>query len=357
MAEEVGLGDQLRFTPVGAGFFVDGEMHDFNGLGDFAALLAADRRRRALRLAWFVAQCQLRSSYAALENIPLESWLRRHCGNQVVRADLAPAARLALRRRPRRAAGHLPLGAHQAHALGAHRAGRGGEDDGLHRRRPPAPDRGDRSRARASSGVEVRTGRRRRGPRADRGRRGHRRRWSTARRSSFDLTIPTLQPPALRFLLPDAPPGPAARRLSRSAGSACVCLILKVRALAAALLRGQHLRADADDHARSRPRRCWAPSTPTACTSSTCPSTAMPRGDLSRAEDDESIYERFTDDAAQDGRPASADDDVVDWTVQRAQLVEPVHAARATSPRIAPVWPGVEGLGAGLRRARSTRAC
>ena len=31
MAEEVGLGDQLRFTPVGAGFFANGEMHDFIG--------------------------------------------------------------------------------------------------------------------------------------------------------------------------------------------------------------------------------------------------------------------------------------------------------------------------------------
>ena len=43
------------------------------------------------------------------------SWLRRHCGTRVVRADLEAAARLALRRRPRRAAGHLPLGAHAAH--------------------------------------------------------------------------------------------------------------------------------------------------------------------------------------------------------------------------------------------------
>ena len=34
MAEELGLGDQLRFNPVGVGFFADGEMHDFNGIGD-----------------------------------------------------------------------------------------------------------------------------------------------------------------------------------------------------------------------------------------------------------------------------------------------------------------------------------
>src|SRR4029079_9254585 len=30
MAEEVGLGDQLRFTPVGAGFFGDGKTHALN---------------------------------------------------------------------------------------------------------------------------------------------------------------------------------------------------------------------------------------------------------------------------------------------------------------------------------------
>ena len=79
MAEEVGLGDQLRYTPVGAGFFANGEMHDFNGIGDllrFSPLSPAAR----LRLGWFVAQCQLRSSYDGLENLPLETWLRRHCG-------------------------------------------------------------------------------------------------------------------------------------------------------------------------------------------------------------------------------------------------------------------------------------
>ena len=36
-------------------------------------------------------------------------------------------------------------------------------------------------------------------------------------------------------------------------------------------------------------------------------------------------------------------EDVVDWTVQRAPLVEPVHAL-GHEPRVAPVWPGVDGL-------------
>ena len=60
----------------------------------------------------------------------------------------------------------------------------------------------------------------------------------------------------------------------------------------------------------------------------------MPRRETFQA-DDATIYERFTDDAAQ-AVPDFTDEDVVDWTVQRAPLVEPVHAA-GTRPRTAPV--------------------
>ena len=114
MAEEVGLGDQLRFTPVGAGFFADGEMHDFNGVGDLLRFSPLSPPAR-LRLGLFVAQCQLRSSYDKLEQIPLETWLRRHLRQPGLGADLEAAARLPLRRRPLGAAGDLPLGAHAAH--------------------------------------------------------------------------------------------------------------------------------------------------------------------------------------------------------------------------------------------------
>jgi hypothetical protein len=41
--------------------------------------------------------------------------------------------------------------------------------------------------------------------------------------------------------------------------------------------------------------------------------------------------------------PGFSDDDVVDWTVQRAKLVEPVHSLGAGG-RIPPVFPGVKGL-------------
>jgi protoporphyrinogen oxidase len=58
-------------------------MYPFNGVGDFLRFPPLSPAARA-RLAWFVAQCQLRGSYDELEHVPLERWLRRHCGNEVV---------------------------------------------------------------------------------------------------------------------------------------------------------------------------------------------------------------------------------------------------------------------------------
>jgi protoporphyrinogen oxidase len=60
------------------------------------------------------------------------------------------------------------------------------------------------------------------------------------------------------------------------------------------------------------------------------------------SEDDESIYRRFTEMLSKLS-PAFRHEDVVDWTVQRARLVEPVHA-RGHQPRTAPIWPEVSGL-------------
>ena len=63
-----------------------------------------------------------------------------------------------------------------------------------------------------------------------------------------------------------------------------------------------------------------------------------------QSEDDESVYRRFTDYLARLS-PGFSRDEVVDWTVQRAKLVEPVHRFAATAAtRVAPIWPGVEGL-------------
>jgi hypothetical protein len=63
-----------------------------------------------------------------------------------------------------------------------------------------------------------------------------------------------------------------------------------------------------------------------------------------QSEDDESVYRRSTDYLARLS-PGFSRDEVVDWTVQRAKLVEPVHQIRSGGgERVAPLWPGVEGL-------------
>ncbi|HET9592945.1 MAG TPA: hypothetical protein VFP17_08515, partial [Solirubrobacterales bacterium] len=156
----------------------------------------------------------------------------------------------------------------------------------------------------------------------------------------FDLTIPTLQPPALRFLLPERHRHLLARYPQRWLG--VVCPIVKVRRrllpyyainiteptpLTSAVETTQVLGTDHTDGLELvyLPKYC-DPEAP------------------EQSEDDESVYRRFTDYLARLS-PGFSRDEVVDWTVQRAKLVEPVHQVHSGSePRIAPVWPGVPGL-------------
>jgi protoporphyrinogen oxidase len=62
-----------------------------------------------------------------------------------------------------------------------------------------------------------------------------------------------------------------------------------------------------------------------------------------QTEDDRAVFERFVG-MLERVSSTFRRDDVVDWTVQRSRLVEPVHPVDA-EPRVAPVWPGVPGLG------------
>jgi protoporphyrinogen oxidase len=337
MAEEVGLGDQLRFTPVGAGFYAGGEMHDFNGLGDLLRFSPLSPVAR-LRLGWFVAQCQLRSSYEGLEDLPLETWLQRHCGAQAVERIWKPLLNSRFDGDP----SGLPatyLWARTRRMSGARQGkGRGGEEMGYivggHQRLI------DAMVAKAEKlGVEARTNAPVKG-------------LATAEDGSvtgvelegeelaFDLTIPTLQPPALRFLLPERHQNLLGAYPQRWLG--CVCLILKVpRSLVpyyavniteptpvtSAIETSQVLGTEHTDglHLVYMPKYC-------------APDAAE------QSEDDESIYRRFSDYL---GRlsPGFSRDEVVDWTVQRAKLVEPVHTLLPPgAPRVAPVWPGVPGL-------------
>ena len=160
----------------------------------------------------------------------------------------------------------------------------------------------------------------------------------------FDLTLATLQPPALKRLLPDALAG---RLLDaypqRFLG--VVCLILK--------LRRSLLPYYSVNICDPTPMTTVVETSHVVGTEHTDGLTLayLPKYCDASSEtfqaDDATIYERFTT-MLRKMVPDFTDDDVVDWTVQRAPLVEPVHA-RGHSPRTAPVWPGVEGLGAGVR--------
>jgi protoporphyrinogen oxidase len=338
MAEEVGLGDQLRFQSVGAGFFAGGEMHDFNGVGDLLRFSPLSPLAR-LRLGWFVAQCQFRGSPDQLDRIALEDWLRRQCGRQVVeriwrpllatRFDGNPAGLPAtyLWARTRRMSGARESKSSGGEAMGHIVGGHQRLIDAIAERA-------------TSLGVEIRTN----APVSG---------LSTAPDGAvtgvelegealdFDLTIPTLQPPALRFLLPERHQPLLAPYPERWLG--CVCVIVKVKRsllpyyavniveqtpLTSAVETTQVVGTEHTDghHLVYMPKYC-APDAP------------------EQSEDDESIYRRFTDYL---GRlsPGFSREEVVDWTVQRAKLVEPVHQLRADRQplQMAPIWPGVEGL-------------
>ncbi len=337
MAEEVGLGDQLRFNPVGAGFFANGEMHDFNGVGDLLRFSPLSPVAR-LRLGMFVAQCQLRSSYSKLDEIPLEAWLRRICGNQVweriwkplldSRFDGDPSGLPAtyLWARTRRMSGARNSkgsgGEEMGHIVGGHQrlidamVARA-EELGVETL-TEAPVSGLAMAADGSvTGVEL-----------------------DDRTIEFDLTIPTLQPPALRFLLPERHRDLLAPYPQRWLG--CVCPIVKVKRsllpyyavnivektpITSAIETTQVLGTERTDglHLVYLPKYC-------------APDAAE------QSEDDESVYRRFSDYLARLS-PGFSRDEVVDWTVQRAKLVEPVHTIGPEHDvRVAPVWPRVEGL-------------
>lgn len=333
LAEELGLGDQLRFHPVGAGFYIDGGLHDFNGIADFLRFSPLSPWQRG-RLGAFVAYCQARSSYAALEDVPLDRWLRRVCGDGVTdriwrplldsrfdgRHSELPATYLWARTRRMSSArtgraqaeemGHM-VGGHQRLIDAAAQAARehgvetvlGAPVEGL------ALDDG------AVTGVKV-----------------------GGERVDSDLVIATLQPPALRFLLPE--------QLSPLLGAyprrylGVVCLVLKVRRslspyyavnicdptpMTTVVETSHVVGTDHTDGLRLLylPKYC-DPEAP------------------EQTEDDEAIFDRFTGMLAKIA-PDYRREDVVAWTVQRAKLVEPVHAV-GVHPRVAPIWPGVRGL-------------
>jgi protoporphyrinogen oxidase len=333
LSEELGLGDDLSFSPVGAGFFVDGQMHPFNGIADFLRFPPLSAPSRA-RLAWFVAQCQLRKNYAELEDLPLLDWLRRHCGSEVVERIWKPL----LNSRFDSSYGELPATYLWARTNRMRSARKGGGSEmmgclrGGHERLVNAL--ADRARAlgveiQLGAGVEQLT------VDSDLGVTGVR---VDGEEHAFDLTIPTLQPPALAHLLPQSLHHLLDAYPKRYLG--VVCLVLKVRRSMSpyysvnicdptpitTVVETSHVVGT--EHTDGL-RLLYLPKY--------CDPTAP-----EFSEDDDSIYGRFTE-MLRRIAPEFRDEDVVDWTVQRARLVEPVHA-RGHQPRVAPVWPEVPGL-------------
>jgi protoporphyrinogen oxidase len=333
LAEELGLTDEITFSPVGVGFFAEGQMYPFNGLADFARFPVLSPWGRA-RLAWFVLQCQLRRSYDGLEDVPLKKWLTKHCGKKVVEKIWKPL----LDSRFDSSHDELPatyLWARTNRMRSARKTGEKGEvmgcmRGGHERLITAAANRAAELGAdiRLGAGVEglVMEGDRVAGVRVD------------GELERFDLTISTLQPPALRRLLPMGLHGLLDAYPQRYLG--CVCLVLKMKKSLlpyysvniteptpiTTVVETTHVvgtEHTGGHHLAYLPKYCE-------------------RSAPEFTEDDQSIYDRFT---AMYKRlaPEFSHDDVVAWTVQRAPLVEPVHAL-GTNPRVAPVWPGVDGL-------------
>lgn len=334
LAGELGLAEELSFSPVGVGFFVDGRMYPFNGIGDFLRFPPLSPLGRA-RLAWFVLHCQLRRDYAALERQPLQEWLTRHCGRRVVQRiwrplldsrfnshhDELPATYLWARTnrmrsaRESRSAGEVMgclRGGHETLVLAAAERAR---ELGVDVRLGAGVEELVRDDTGSVTGVRV-----------------------DGQDEHFDLTIPTLQPPALRRLLPVELHPLLAAYPSRYLG--VVCLILK--------LRRSLLPYYSVNICDPTPITTVVETSHVVGTEHTdglrlayLPKYCDP-GSSEFAEDDDSVYRRYTEMLGKLA-PDFRLEDVVDWTVQRAPLVEPVHAL-GHQPRTAPIWPGARGL-------------
>jgi protoporphyrinogen oxidase len=83
LADELGVGDRFRFRPTKVGFYDDGRLFSMTSLREFATfpLLAPHDR---LRLAGFVARCQLPGGHDRLDDVPLLEWLGRLCGRRTL---------------------------------------------------------------------------------------------------------------------------------------------------------------------------------------------------------------------------------------------------------------------------------
>jgi protoporphyrinogen oxidase len=83
LAEELGLDEHFRFRPVGVGFYDKGRLFSMSSLREFLTFPMLPFHDR-LRLGAFVARCQTIKSSEALDDLPLEAWLRRLSGKRAL---------------------------------------------------------------------------------------------------------------------------------------------------------------------------------------------------------------------------------------------------------------------------------
>jgi protoporphyrinogen oxidase len=82
LASELGLGDEIRWRPLGVGFYHDGRLASMSTPREaitFPGLTLTDKARMAA----FVARCRRIADHAPLDEEPLERWVRRTAGDRL----------------------------------------------------------------------------------------------------------------------------------------------------------------------------------------------------------------------------------------------------------------------------------
>jgi protoporphyrinogen oxidase len=82
LAEELGLKDEIRWRPLGVGFFHDGRLASMSTPREALAFPGLSMRDKA-RMAAFVARCKRTKDHAPLDEEPLERWVRRTAGDRL----------------------------------------------------------------------------------------------------------------------------------------------------------------------------------------------------------------------------------------------------------------------------------
>lgn len=92
LCEELGIADQLRFRETRMGFYHQGEIHTMNNLIEFLRFRPLGLVDR-FRLGLTVLYAQLWRDWHELENIPVEKWLVRACGQKTYNTIWGPMLR------------------------------------------------------------------------------------------------------------------------------------------------------------------------------------------------------------------------------------------------------------------------